>query len=189
MITIGAFAQQVKNHVNNNFPNLNVTFINCENYATTNYIYSMWLAKECIDDDFILIHGDTVFDEELFKRLVDSEHQNVVLLNNGMPAPKKDFKARVENNLVKEIGVNIFDDNCYFFPPIYKISRASFKRWMQEIDKFIKKGDVKVYAENAFNMISDEIPIIPLYYQNEFCMEIDDLKDLEIARRHFEKKE
>ncbi len=187
VITTGAFAQKVKDYVNVNFSDMNIKFVDCEDYAKTNYIYSMWLAKDFIDDDFILIHGDTVFNEELFKRLINSEHKNSVLLNNGMPAPEKDFKAKVENNLVKEIGVNVFGNNCYFFPPIYKISKQSFKIWMKEIGKFVEKGDVKVYAENALNKLYDEILITPIFYQDEFCMEIDNLEDLEIAKRYFNK--
>lgn len=33
---------------------------------------------------------------------------------------------------------------------------------MDEIERFVERGDVKCYAENAFNAVSGEIPLYPL---------------------------
>jgi choline kinase len=57
-----------------------------------------------------------------------------------------------------------------------------FLCWLGEIEKFIKRGDTKSYAEDAFNTISGKIVLQPLYFGDEVCMEIDTREDLEIAR-------
>ena len=53
---------------------------------------------------------------------------------------------------------------------------------MYEIEKEVKKGNVDIYAEDAFNKISDKITLNPLYFSKEFCMEIDTMEDLKEAR-------
>ena len=65
---------------------------------------------------------------------------------------------------------------------MYKFSKVDFLRWLAEMDDFTKQGKVNCYAEDAFNEISNEIVLHPLYFE-EFCMEIDTTGDLERARR------
>lgn len=187
IITTGPFEEKIKDIVKEKFSQLNVTYVKNPKYDSTNYIYSMWLTKDLIDDDVLLLHGDMVFEEELLGRLLGEEQRTCVLINNKSEPPKKDFKGRIENNFVKEIGVNVFGKNAFFLPPVYKFSKEDFMLLLEEIEKFVKIGDVNVYAEEAFNKISDKIKLKPVYYGSEFCMEIDDFNDLQVAREFFKK--
>lgn len=54
---------------------------------------------------------------------------------------------------------------------------------MRKIDKFVKKGKTNCYAEDAFNEISGKIKLYPVYYEEDFAMEVDDFEDLKRARR------
>ena len=65
---------------------------------------------------------------------------------------------------------------------MYKFSKSDFLYWLNEIEKFVKKGDLKIYAESVFNKISDKIILHPVYFTEEFCMEIDTKEDLEVAK-------
>ena len=56
--------------------------------------------------------------------------------------------------------------------------------WMNEIENYIKKEKVNLYGEDAFNTISDKINLLPMF-SNDFCMEIDNQKDLFKARKYF----
>ena len=108
-------------------------------------------------------------------------------MNDILKLPEKDFKAKIMNNTVREIGVNVFGKDVYSLAPIYKFSKDGFKMWMKEIDNLVKKRDTNVYAENAFNNISGKLMLRPMYYQKELCMEIDDMDDLRLARRIWRK--
>ena len=188
IITTGPFEYKIKDYIKKHFPELNVEYVNNQKYASTNYIYSVFLTKDLIDDDIILIHGDMVFEKSVLKKLIESEVENSVLINNKIKPPKKDFKGKIENGLVKKIGVNVFGENCFFLAPIYKFSKNTFKLWLNEIENFVKRNEVNVYAENAFNIISEKIKLKPVYFRDEFCIEVDDLDDLEIAKRFFNNK-
>jgi phosphoenolpyruvate phosphomutase len=173
IITTGYFEGKIKEYVKVNYPNINVCYVNNPRYKTTNYIYSMWLTKKFIDDDIILLHGDLVFDRELLERLI-SENGNRVLVNKKIGVP--------------EIGVEFSGENAFACLPLYKFSKADFLFWINECERYIAKRDVNIYAENAFNEISDNLLLFPLYFDDELCMEIDTEEDLEMARKIFKYK-
>lgn len=185
IITVGPFEEKIKQFMKDNFPQLEVTYVKNPKYESTNYIYSIWQTRNLIDDDILWMHGDMVFEKELLGRLLTSKYNTCALVNNKIELPKKDFKGRIQNNLIKEIGVNVFGKDAFFLAPVYKFSKDDFIMFLKEIELFVKKVNISVYAENAFNNISNKIKLYPVYYGDEFCMEIDNFEDLEIARKFF----
>jgi phosphoenolpyruvate phosphomutase len=186
IITTGPFDGDIRKYVAKEHPHLNVSFVKNPEYHTTNYVYSMWLAKSLVNDDVLLLHGDLFFEKKLLDRLVEEKSANCVLVNKKIKPPEKDFKAVIENNQVKKIGVEFSGRNAFFSAPLYKFSKADFLRWLVRIGELVKRGDLTVYAEDAFNEISDTVILRPLYFDEEICMEIDTLDDLELARKLFE---
>ena len=185
IITVGPFEEKIKNHMIRKFPRLNVVYIKNELYNSTNYIYSMWLARNLIDDDIVLLHGDMVFDKKLLGKLLVAKSPNCALVNNHIKPPEKDFKGEIINNRIKKIRVDLSGKNAFFLAPIYKFSRPDFKLWLNKIGIFVKKWNVNVYAEEAFNKLSNKIKLSPVYFERELCMEIDNFGDLETARNFF----
>jgi choline kinase len=181
LITTGPFEDALKAYVEKHFPAINVAYVHNPRYETTNYLYSLWLTKERIDDDVILVHGDLLFDKKLLERLI-AENGNRVLVNKKIAVPEKDFKAVVEHNTVIRIGVDFSGENAFFSAPLYKFSKSDFLCWLDEIEEFVKRRDTTRYAEDAFNEISDTIVLRPVYFDDELCMEVDTMEDLEIAR-------
>jgi choline kinase len=187
IITTGYREDRLKAYIMERYSNVDITFVRNEKYRSTNYIYSMWLTREFINDDILLLHGDMVFQDDLLTELLKEESPDAVLLNNKVELPEKDFKAIVEDNLVKKIGVDVKVNNASFCAPIYKLSKLSFLKWLTVIDSFVKERKVKCYAEDALNLIFGELKLYPVFYDNQFCMEIDTFDDLNLAKRHYEK--
>ena len=187
IITTGHFEDKIKIHINKKYPYISVSYVKNPKYNTTNYIYSMWLSKELIDDDIILLHGDLLFDKKLLDKLISEKYTNCVLVNREIKPPIKDFKAVIDNNRVVKIGVDFLGENAFFSAPLYKFTKSDFLYWLDEIEKFIEKGNTKSYAEDVFNKISDKIVLRPLYFDGLLCMEIDTKEDLEIAKNLLKK--
>ena len=183
IITTGPYEEQIKDYVKKTFPQLSVLYVFNPLYLTTNYIYSMLLAGNLLDDDIILMHGDLVFQDDLLEKTIHSPHANTVLVNLNVPLPEKDFKGRVEEGRVKEISVNISGDNCFFLIPLYKVSRQLCEKWLEEMKEFKQQGNLKVYAEEALNNILNKYPLYPVHFHRELCSEIDDLEDLKAVRK------
>lgn len=185
IMTTGPFENRIKKYVEREYCSVSISYVKNPKYRTTNYVYSMWLAKSLVDDDVILFHGDLLFERKLLERLVHEKRVNCVLVNRKIKPPEKDFKAVVENNRVTKIGVEFSGRNAFFSAPLYKFSKLDLLYWLNEIEKFVKKGDLKIYAESVFNEISDKVLLLPLYFTEEICLEIDTEEDLELARNLF----
>lgn len=182
ILTTGHFEEKIKRYVVEKYKDFNFSFVLNPQYDTTNYIYSLWLTKDLIDDDIILFHGDLIFTEKLLKKLIKIDG-NTVSINKEIEIPEKDFKAVIKNDRIVKIGVDFFGDGAFFCLPLYKFTKKDFLIWMHEMEKEIKEGNLNIYAENAFNNISDKIHLKPLYFDDESCMEIDTIDDLNIAKK------
>ena len=112
IITTGPFEEQLK-AVAADFPKCNFTFVRNPIYDKTNYIYSMYLAREFMDDDMLFFHGDLVFNRSLIHDVLASSEKNTATVNFKKALPEKDFKGRVHNGKVLEVSIHIFDDDCY----------------------------------------------------------------------------
>jgi phosphoenolpyruvate phosphomutase len=187
IITTGPFHREFVHFLQKKYKDLNLTFINNPQYDTTNYIYSLWLTKDHITDDLLLLHGDLVFDEKLLKKIINEKEKNLVLVNKKAKVPEKDFKAVIKDDIVTKIGVNFFMDNAYLSMPLYKFRKEDFEIWMDEIESQVKTGHLARYAEDAFNKVSEKIQLKPLYFDKEFCMEIDTKDDLKKAKSILQK--
>jgi len=185
IITTGPFETKIKNYMKREHSSVKVTYVKNPKYRTTNYIYSMWLTKNLIDDAVVLLHGDLFFEEKVLKSLLKQKHENCVLVNREIKPPEKDFKAVIKNDRVFKIGIEFRGENAFFLAPLYKFSKSDYLFWLDEIEKSIKKGETKIYAENIFNRISDRIPLYPVYFNEEICFEIDTKEDLEMANARY----
>jgi len=167
------------------FPLLPVTYVRNEVYETTNYIYSMYLAKKYIEDDLLLLHGDIVLEEKVLKDIINSRQENLAIVDSTVPLPEKDFKCRIENEVIREIGIHLKKDNneVLFLLPVYKLSLYFMTHWMKEIENFVHNKNTSVYAENAFNVISNNLNLLPFDIKGDFCMEVDTTIDLETAKK------
>ncbi|MBR4240766.1 MAG: iron-containing alcohol dehydrogenase [Eubacterium sp.] len=180
VITTGPHKEQLMNAAaDERFKELNFTFVENPIYDKTNYIYSMFLAREYLDDDVLLMHGDLVFDKKLLQDVIASEEKNLGMLNRAKALPEKDFKARVEDGKIVEVSINIFDENCFAFQPLYKLSKETLSKWLERVGEFIEAGNDGVYAENALNEIAKNLDIKPFSYEEYYVDEVDNLDDLE----------
>jgi phosphoenolpyruvate phosphomutase len=179
IITTGPFQERIKEYLKDVFPDLKVDYVTNPVYDSTNYIYSMLLAKELLDDDLILMHGDLVFEEALLEKTIKAAEKDTVLVNPQAKLPEKDFKARIKDGKVTEISINIFGPDCFFLIPLYKLSKSLCDKWLAEMELFEQRGELGVYAEEALNQILPKENLYPLYYHEEFCSEIDNIGDLE----------
>lgn len=183
IITTGPFETKIKNHMRREYPSIKVAYVKNQRYKTTNYIYSMWLTKNLVNDDIVLLHGDLFFEINLLKSLLNEKHGNCVLVNRKMKPPEKDFKAIIKNGRVVKIGVEFSDNNAFFLAPLYKFFKSDYLFWLEEIEKSIREGETEIYAEKIFNRISDRIILHPVYFNKATCLEIDTKEDLEMAEK------
>ena len=162
------------------------TFVNNPLYDKTNYIYSIYCAKEQLkNDDIILMHGDLVFESQVMEAVIDSP-VSCMAVSSTLPLPEKDFKAVISDGQITKVGVEFFE-NAMAAQPFYKILKQDWLVWLANIEKFCEADNRKCYAENAFNEVSDLCKIYPCDVEDMLCAEIDNPEDLMVITKRLQK--
>ena len=177
IITTGPFAEVLEKHASLAARSVKLVFVNNPEYATTNYIYSIFLSRDLLQDDIVLLHGDLVFSSEVLGEIINLPHSAAVV-SSVLPLPQKDFKAVLTNGLISAVGIEFFTE-AVAMQPLYRLNKEDWLVWLSEIVAFIARGERKCYAENAFNLVSAHCEIHPFDVKHKLCAEIDTPGDLD----------
>jgi len=186
VITVGAHEEILVDYCKAmDLPQLKLTFVKNPRYEDTNYIYSIYLAREYLDEDLLILHGDLVCEDGLLDALLEN-HDSIMAVLRGNGLPEKDFKAVVRQDgstgrkYITAVGVEFFND-AIAAQPLYKLCRNDWQVWLARIVEFCEKGHVTCYAENAFNEVSEQIRLYPFEAGDRLCQEVDTAEDLTVV--------
>ena len=179
VMTTGPFDSVLVNYCQSLDIPIHITFVKNPFYKDTNYIYSIYCARQYLCDDILLMHGDLVFENSVLNEIINSK-ESCVTVSSTLPLPKKDFKAVIHNNQVIKIGVEFFNE-AMAAQPLYLLRRNDWTVWLDKIVEYCESDQVTCYAENAFNEVSDRCIIRPIDVRNLLCSEIDNTEDLAVV--------
>jgi choline kinase len=144
ILVIGYRADQIIRKIEGLNFELDVKFMYNPIYYKTNTVYSLWLAKERIKDDFVYLNGDLVFHKEALERLLNSHYDTCIAVEKKQVS-KEEVKVRLDSNLVKAIGKDMelsrahgefigiakFSKkfNQLFISKLRKVKLTNFLRW------------------------------------------------------------
>ena len=177
VMTTGYFDQVLVDYCHSlNLP-LQYTFVKNPIYDKTNYIYSIYCAKDVLrNEDVVLMHGDIVFEPVVLDELLRFE-KSCMKVSSTLPLPEKDFKAVIHQGLVKKVGVEFFTD-AMEAQALYKLNRTEWDLWLDKICEFCETDRRNCYAEVALNEITDTCIIHAYDVKDKLCTEIDNPEDL-----------
>lgn len=187
VMTTGYFDSVLANYCKSLDMPLHIVFVNNPEYSSTNYIYSIYCAREYLDDDIVLMHGDLVFENEVFDRLMNSK-SSCMAVSSALPLSEKDFKAVVKEGKVKKVGVEFYND-VIAAQPLYKLMKKDWEIWLKKIIEYCEMGKRKCYAENALNELDGACNIDALDIVHLLCAEIDTPEDLAVVSSELKKVE
>jgi choline kinase len=184
IIVTGYLENKIREFLGKRFPQLKIAYIHNNFYASTNNIFSLWLAKDAVlGDDMMMMDSDIVFDKRIITKLQNSGYRNCLALkqhdvHDEEIKVKTDPQGRVieiskEVNLSEatgeSIGIEIF-------------GKEALKELYFIIDrKVVTEKKVNQFYEAAFQELSEN----DLYIVDTteyFCMEIDTEEDLRTAQ-------
>lgn len=194
IIVIGYEGQKLKDYIGYNYKGLPIEYIENPIYDKTNNIYSLSLAKEQMQqDDTLLIESDLIFDDELFRMIIDAPYPNLALVDkyetwmDGTMVRLDD-----ENNIVNFVPKKAFkySDTGFYYKTvnIYKFSRKfSETSYIPFLEAYTKALGNNEYYEQVLRVITlldkSDLKALPLSGQKWY--EIDDIQDLDIAETLF----
>lgn len=163
-------------------------------YDKTNNIYSLSLVKDKLqEDDTLLIESDLIFDDGMFRLLLDNPYPNLALVAK-YESWMDGTMVRIDNdnnivNFVPKAAFRYSDTDFYYKTVnIYKFSKEfSQTKYVPFLDAYTTAVGNNEYYENVLRIISfldsHELKALPI--TNERWYEIDDKQDLDIAEALF----
>ena len=188
VMTTGYFDAVLVNYCNSLELPLHIQFIKNPLYAETNYIYSIYCAREALrGDDILMMHGDLVFEYSVLEDIVNHAG-SCMKVSSTLPLPDKDFKAVVRDGLVKAVGVEFFN-SAVEAQALYKLKQKDWEIWLNKICAMCEADQRNCYAEVALNAVTDECVIEAYDVKDRLCTEIDTPEDLANVRSQLSKIE
>ncbi len=183
LIVTGYLQDMIRNFVAQNYPNLNVKFLCNKDYATTNNIYSLFLAEDfACGNDFILSDSDILFSKDIIAALLADKNPDVLAMNRH-ELGEEEIKiisdadrnvleiskvCSIENAVGESVGLEKMSANY---------SAALYKELHQMIDN---EGLSNVFYEKAFERLIPQGHIFKYLDTTDFfSMEIDTVEDYE----------
>jgi len=156
-------------------------------YATTNNIYSLWMAREIIREPFLLIESDLVFDMSL---LDDMLYPNRIAIARMQPWMNGTTVTVDRFQEVKAFWIGTdgpSDEIMYKTVNIYSFSLSSWHQIKERLDQHISAGRVNDYYETVFEeMVADgSLSLQTVSFDGKPWYEIDTIEDLAKAEEIF----
>jgi choline kinase len=159
-----------------------------EDYAETNTICSLYLAREHLNEDFIYFNADVLFERPLISRLVSCDG-NVFAIEEK-PCGKEEVKVIVdEQGRIVRIGKVLDPQKCLGeFIGIGKFSESSCGAMVQSLYRFNEElGERNLFFEAAVDAILDEHIFYAMGLEDLSAIEIDNPDDYKSAKVLWEK--
>ena len=196
IMVVGYKKENVKKYVEENIKNMEIVFVDNDDYDKSNNIYSLYLAREYLaEDETILLESDLIYDRELLKSVVECNEPNVVTVakyEQWMDGTVVTIDSN--NNILDFVEKKDFDytniDKYYKTVNIYKFSKEfSKKQYIPFLEAYIKAYGLNEYYELVLKAIAhlSRSNLKALDVSNFDWYEIDDAQDLDIVNCIFTK--
>ncbi len=183
-IVTGAHRNQIEKYIHENFNNnhnFNGNFIYNPWYKTTHTIASVSLARHILDDGFMIIYGDIVFDWRILDKLIKYDTNNItIVVDKKKNLDEEDEKVTLQDGYVKYISKDLEIKQCNGeFIGIAKIPKDKVHLYNHAQDIIIKKDELMSSITEVFNsLIKSGIKIDVIYTEDFLWSDNDCLNDL-----------
>ena len=129
-------------------------------YATTNSLYSLWLARDLLSDGFVVMNSDVLFHPHLLTRLLTSSHQDALLMAARAPGVSytdEEMKVHVRDGRVTAIDKRLADEEIDGENVgIAKFGPEGAAALVRYADDLLQAGCVREWLPRAFHAFSQE---------------------------------
>lgn len=180
---IGYYSDMIIRKIEQSSFDLEIKYVDNPIYYKTNTVYSLWLARKEMNDNFIYLNGDVLFHENVLKRLVESEYATCLAIDKKNVG-KEEIKVKIVNNIIKEIGKEIEPSTADGeFIGIAKFSKEINVSFKKKLDEVVKEGKTNAFFELAVQRMLQGHNVYAIDISDLPCIEIDTHQDYNEAKR------
>lgn len=143
ILIVGYQKTHLMNFLGDNYKGVEIVYVENNNYAATNNIYSVYLAKDYLaDDDTVLIESDLIFDPKILDMVITNKMENLAVVDK--------YKSWMDGTVIK-----MNDD----FSISHFIPKASFN--FEEVNEYYKTVNIYKFSKSFLNDLY--IPFLTAY--------------------------
>ncbi|WP_427041175.1 aminotransferase class I/II-fold pyridoxal phosphate-dependent enzyme [Fusobacterium sp. SB021] len=194
ILVLGYKKEVLKEYINNLKIKTKVSYIDNDIYDKTNNIYSLYMAKEeMLKNDILLLESDLIFDDSILKNLTADSNKNMAVIASYEPwMDGTCVKLDSENNIIDFVTSKKFDFNntkdLYKTVNIYKFSKEFNKCYIKFLEAYLSSNGENQYYETVLETMINVLPNKLKGFglnDNQKWYEIDDKQDLDNAESIF----
>lgn len=188
-IVVGHLGEQIEQRFQRTYRGMTISYVDANQYAETNNVVSLWLAREHLREDCIVLEGDVFFGEQILQRLLALGLGSVAAVDRMQAHMTGTVAALDRKDTVQALSIRKSDSQApgpsepdlqwktlsiYFFK-----KQFSEELLIPEIERTVQAGQCQEFYEQSLIRIVEQVPEALLAVRCEGCpwIEIDDLQD------------
>ncbi len=187
VVVVGHLDLCIRKALHTSIDGLVIEFILSPRYRTTNNIYSLWMARNTIQESFVLIESDLVFDSGLLDEMLEPDRIAVSHTLPWMNGTTVTLDSRRRVTGFQLGGDSPMEQASYKTVNMYSFSPAAWRRVARRLERHVSIGRVGEYYETVFAELVAEGGLMfqAAFFDNDHWYEVDTLEDLHQAERLF----
>lgn len=187
VIVVGYLGHRVRDFLNERNDELEIEFVTNPRYATTNNLYSLWLARLSIDEPCLLLESDVVFDSSLLRGMLQPNRMAVSQMRPWMNGTTVSVDTAQHVTAFQIANAKAGCESVHKTVNMYSFSRDTWRKFVQRLSSHVTAGRVNEYYETVLaEMLGDgSIAMEAVPFDKGCWYEIDTLEDLQEAELMF----
>jgi choline kinase len=188
LVVITGYKQEcIVNFLGNQTDSLKIEYVHSPLYKTTNNIYSLWMARNIINEPFVLLESDLVLETSLLTEMRYPDRMAVAKMQPWLNGTTVSINNKNEVTKFQPGTTESYKDIRYKTVNIYSFSLKSWKEVAKKLNQYIAEGSVNSYYETVFSALVDEgtIQFKAISFDEKPWYEIDTVEDLLTAEKLF----
>ena len=190
VVVTGHKANCIRDFLETRAGNIKIEYVFSPLYKTTNNIYSLWMAREIINEPFVLIESDLVFDPSLLTDMLYPDRIAIARMKPWLNGSTVTINPSSSVDAFYSNAKNNSEQTRYKTVNIYSLSVSSWYRVIEKLNQYVLAGRVNNYYEVVFQQMVAErsLSFQAVFFDHKPWYEIDTIEDLAFAEKLFPTK-
>lgn len=187
VIVTGHLKECIMDYLGDKSGDISIEYIHSALYNTTNNIYSLWMARNIINEPFVLFESDLVLNSTLLDDMVYPDRMAVALMQPWLNGTTVTINKKNMVTQFQKGTSDSYSDIRYKTVNIYSFSLQSWQAIIEQLNQFILADKVNCYYETVFSEMVDNksLSFNSVSFDHKPWYEIDTIKDLAKAELLF----
>jgi choline kinase len=189
-VVVGFGAEHVENALaKRRYGSMPVSTLYNPFYAVTDNLATCWIARSAMSDDFILLNGDTVFEDLLLRRVIDAPPAPIaVTIDRKSEYDADDMKVSLDTDgrlraIGKKLPLHTVDGESI---GLLRFQGAGVRAYLDALELAMHEPEsLRRWYLSVINELSQKVAIQTISIEGFWWSEIDSPEDLDAVRAHF----